>query len=337
MSKVLVTGCAGLLGNHFTRYLLNQGHDVFGVDNLSGGYMEYIDNRLIQSEKRDVRFSYIDLLDNEGLNNVFDYFKPNYVYHFAAYAALGLSPFIRNFNYYNNIIASVNLINECIKFDVKKFIFASSMDVYGNQQTPFTEDMIPKPEDPYGIAKFAIEMDLVNAWEQFGLNYSIVRPHNIIGIYQNIWDRYRNVVGIWIRRILNKEPILIYGDGKQRRAFSDVKYYMKPFEQLMTLGDKEIFNIGADKDVSILDVALIVQEIAHELGFSPEIQYEEARFEVEIAHCDHSKSKTILDFNDNTNLHLLINEMFHWAMKQPKREVRNFKYEIDKNLYNYWK
>lgn len=333
MSKILVTGCAGLLGNHFTRHLLNEGHEVFGIDNLSGGYSEYLDNRLIEQRQ----FSEIDLVNIIHIKNIFEQFKPDYVYHFAAYAALGLSPFIRNFNYTNNILASVNLINESIRNDVKKFIFASSMDVYGNQNPPFTENMIPYPEDPYGIAKYAVELDLKNAYEQFGLKYSVVRPHNIIGIYQNIWDRYRNVIGIWIRRILDGEPILIYGDGEQRRAFSDVKYYMKPFKQLMTQCDNDIINIGADNDVSIIEIAEILRKIVNKYNYSINIIYREPRHEVKIAYCNHDKAKKILNFKDNTNLYQLIDEMFVWAKNQPKQKIKKIDYEIEKNIYSYWK
>ena len=335
--KILVTGCAGLLGNHFIRHLLDNNYNVFGIDNLSGGYMDYVDQRLVESEKRDVRFSYIDLLDKENLENIFNYYKPDYVYHFAAYAALGLSPYIRNYNYTNNILASVNLINESIKHDVKKFIFASSMDVYGNQKPPFTEDMTPQPEDPYGIAKYAIEMDLKNAYEQFGLNYSIIRPHNVVGIYQNIWDKYRNVIGIWIRRILNGEPMLIYGDGKQRRAFSDVKYYMKPFELLMDKCNNDVINIGADNDFEIIQIASWLREISKDFGYYPDIEFREERHEVKNAFCDHSKAKNLLNFKDNTDIYKLMEEMFEWAVNQPKREVKEFDYEIDKNIYSYWK
>lgn len=331
--KVLITGCAGLLGNHFSRYLLDNGYDVFGIDNLSGGYSEYLDERL----KGRTQFTEIDLVDVSKLKNVFRYYKPDYVYHFAAYAALGLSPFIRNFNYQNNVLASINLINECVNDDVEKFIFASSMDVYGNQVPPFTEDMTPRPEDPYGIAKYAVELDLENAYQQFGLRYSVIRPHNIIGIYQNIWDRYRNVVGIWIKRILDGEPMLIYGDGKQRRAFSDVKYYMKPFEQLMSECDNEILNIGADKDVSLLELVEMVQISAKKFGFESRIEHHEPRHEVKNAYCDHTKAKNLLNFEDNTNLQELIDEMFEWAMKQPKQEIKEIEYEIEKNMYSYWK
>src|SRR3990167_10956226 len=190
MSKVLITGVAGLIGSHFSKYLCDKGYEVYGIDNLSGGYKEFINYQ--------VRFYEIDLLKLES--SFFNRIKPDYVYHFAAYAAEGLSPFIRNFNYSNNLLCSVNIINECIKHDVKKIIFTSSMAVYGEGQPPFTEDQIPNPSDPYGVSKYAVEMDLKLAYEHFGLTCSIVRPHNVIGIRQNIWDKYRNVIGIWIRK-----------------------------------------------------------------------------------------------------------------------------------------
>lgn len=329
MSKILVTGCAGLLGSHFTRHLLDKGHDVIGIDDLSGGYLDYIDPRLDFFER--------NLINPVKVEKVFEDTKPDYVYHFAAYAAVGLSPFIRNFNYTNNIVASANVINSCINHNVKKIIFTSSMDVYGSQSSPFTEDMPPRPEDPYGIAKYAIEQDLAAAGRFFNLDYSIVRPHNVFGIYQNIWDKYRNVLGIWIRKILSNEPITIYGDGKQIRSFSDIKYYMDPFEKLMEVGNGQIYNIGADTKISIIDAAKKVQKVAKKFGYRPEIIHLEPRDEVRVAYCDHTKVKNDLGFKDNTNFEELIFDMFKWAKNQPQREVKMLTYEVDKNMYSFWR
>ncbi len=331
--KVLITGAAGLLGTHLSTYLLDKGYDVIGIDNLFGGYLDYIDKRLIKNKK----FYKKDLLDTKSLEKVFVKHKPDYVYHFAAYAALGLSPFIRNFNYSNNILCSVNVINNCIKYNVKKLIFSSSMDVYGEGKPPYTEDQVPAPTDPYGIAKYAVEMDLKQAFEQFGLRYNIVRPHNIIGIKQNIWDKYRNVIGIWIRKILAGETITVFGDGKQKRAFSDIKYYLEPFEKLMDRADNEIFNIGADKEYSINDMAKITQKIANEFGYKPKIEYLESRNEVKEAFCNHDKAKKILGFKDQTKIDSCIREMLAWAIKQPVRKTKKMKCEIEKNLYSFWK
>ncbi len=330
---VLVTGVAGLLGSHFADYLLDKGYTVVGIDNLSGSFLEHVDARLKKAKK----FYKIDLNNAKALEAIFKKHKPEYVYHFAAYAAEGLSPFIRNFNYTNNLISTVNVINGCIKYNTKKIIFMSSMAVYGESTPPFTESQTPNPVDPYGIAKYAIEMDLKQAYEQFGLKYTIMRPHNVIGVRQNIWDKYRNVIGIWIRQTLAGEDITIYGDGKQTRAFSDIEYCLKPFEKCMTMADGETFNIGADKEYTINEVAELLQKVARKFGYDPKIAHIEGRHEVKNAYSNHDKVKKMLGFVDKTNIEKTITEMFAWAMKQPKRKQKTMTYEVDKNIYSFWK
>jgi len=330
MSKILITGCAGLLGSHFTRHLLDKGHDVVGVDDLSGGYIENLDVRVDFYER--------NLVDREKVGKVFSDTKPEYVYHFAAYAAVGVSPFIRNFNYTNNVVASANVINSCINHGIKKIVFSSSMDVYGSScDPPYTEDMRPDPEDPYGIAKYTVEMDLRQASRFFGLRYAVVRPHNVFGIYQNIWDKYRNVLGIWIRQTLSGQPITIYGDGSQVRSFSDIKYYMEPFERLMSLGDGQTYNIGADSEVTILEAANKFSSVANRLGYATSIVHLEPRDEVKLAFCDHSKAKEQLGFKDETDFEDLIEKMFLWAAEQPQRPVKMMDYEVQKKMYSFWR
>jgi len=328
--KIFVTGCAGLLGANYTRHLLNNGHEVIGIDDLSGGYKAFL------PKLENFTFVKFDLERRKKVIEIFEEHKPEILLHFAAYAAEGLSPFIRNFNYRNNLICSANLINECINYNTK-FIFTSSMAVYGEQEPPFTEDKKPQPVDPYGIAKYAVECDLKLAHQQFGLRYNIVRPHNVLGIYQNIWDRYRNVIGIFIRKTINRQPILVYGDGEQTRAFSDIKYYMEPFDKLLTDYDNEIFNIGADKYFTLNEVAKTVQEIGKKYGYEVPIEHGEPRHEVKHAYCNHDKAKNLLKFKDDTKLEELIESMFVWAMKQPNRKVKTMEYEITKDIYDYWK
>jgi UDP-glucose 4-epimerase len=328
MKTILITGCAGLLGVNFTNYLLSKGYIVIGVDNFFGGYEDFL--------PKHENFIFFKLnLENDDISFIFNNYKIDVVYHFAAYAAEGLSPFIRKFNYTNNIISSTNVINQCITNDIK-LIFTSSMAVYGNQKPPFTELMTPNPIDPYGIAKYAVELDIKSASEQFDLKYNIIRPHNVLGIYQNIWDRYRNVIGIFIRRVLNGEPILIYGDGTQTRAFSDIKFYMEPFEKLIYGFDNKTYNIGADKYFKIIDIANIVSDISKKYGYNPTIKFVEPRHEVKDAYCNHDNAKKDLDFFDDTNINCLITEMFEWSLSQPNRDVKNMNYEINKNIYNFW-
>jgi len=330
MSKtVLITGAAGLLGANLSRYLTSKGYDVVGIDNLFGGYSSSVDPNST--------FYETDLNDAPAVNQIFNDHKPDYVYHFAAYAAEGLSPYIRSFNYTNNLVCSSNVINACINTAVQKIIFTSSMAVYGEGNPPFTEAQPQTPEDPYGIAKYAVEMDLKLAHDHFGLNYSVVRPHNVVGIYQNIWDRYRNVIGIWIRQSLNNESLTIFGDGTQVRAFSDISFYMKPFEQLMTEHNGETFNIGADKYWTINDAAQAVQSVAAEFGNNVDLVHLEKRNEVHTAYSDHTKAKELLAFDDKTDLKATIREMYNWAQSQPNRTVEYFDYEIEKNLYSFWK
>ena len=335
METIVLTGSAGLLGSHFSRHLLSKGYRVVGIDDLSGGYSEYL------PDSDNFEFWPMNLADKDSMKRLdvcFEKEKPVACFHFAAYAAEGLSPFIRHFNYTNNILASSNVINACVNHNTK-IIFTSSMAVYGNHEPPFTEKMLPAPVDPYGIAKYAIEMDIKQAHEQFGLRHSIIRPHNVVGIYQNIWDKYRNVVGIFIRRVLDGEPMLIFGDGEQTRAFSDIKYYMEPFEKLIDGFDECTFNIGADKTFTINELTDTVQRVAWKNGHEAEKQHVEERHEVKHAHCDHSLAQDPknLNFNDGTNLEALVDEMFKWALTQPKREQKSMEYEIQKGMYGYWR
>mgnify|MGYP003113172847 FL=1 len=329
--KIFVTGCAGLLGSNYSRHLMKNGHQVVGIDNLSGGYKAFV------PKGENFEFVKLNLENRKKVVELFEEHKPDVCVHFAAYAAEGLSPFIRNFNYRNNLVCSANLINECITHGTK-ILFTSTMAVYGDQEPPFTEDtMRPCPIDPYGVAKYGVEVDLELARKQFGLRYNIIRPHNVLGKYQNIWDRYRNVIGIFIRKTLNGEPILVYGDGEQTRAFSDIKYYMEPFDILLTEFDGETFNIGADKHFTLNEVAETVQAIGKKYGYDVPIEHGEPRHEAKHAYCDHTKAKTLLKFEDNTNLYELIEEMFVWAMREPNRKVKDMPYEVTKDIYEYWK
>ena len=328
--KIFVTGCAGLLGANYTRHLIQSGHQVIGIDDLSGGHKAFI------TKGENFEFVKLNLERRKKVEALFEQHKPQALLHFAAYAAEGLSPFIRNYNYRNNLLCSANLINPCITYKTK-MIFTSSMAVYGAQEPPFTEDKQPQPIDPYGMAKYAVECDLKMAEKQFGLRYNIVRPHNVLGIYQNIWDRYRNVIGIFIRKTLNGHPILVYGDGEQTRAFSDIRYYMEPFDKLLDGYDGEIFNIGADKYFTINEAAETVKKVGKKYGYDASIEHAEARHEAKHAYCNHNKAKTLLNFSDQTELESLIDSMFGWAVKQPNRKVKDMPYEVTKDIYDYWK
>ena len=328
--KILVTGVAGLLGSRLADWIIeNTNHTVVGVDNLSGGFVENIN--------KDVIFHNLDLAHND-ISEIFETHRPEIVYHFAAYAAEGLSPFIRKFNYENNLIASVNLINNSIKYDVDRFVFASSMSVYGNKyEPPFHEDLQQSPIDPYGVAKFSVEQDLKIAFDQHGLKYTIIRPHNFYGIKQNIWDKYRNVLGIWMYQILNNERPTIFGDGQQKRAFSYVDDSLLPFWNASQRDSciDQIINLGGIKEHTINEACNTLINIT---GRDIEPVYLEGRHEAKHAWSTWDKSIDLLDFKHTVSLEEGLTKMWLWAKEQPMRN-RFFweNYELEKNIYSYWK
>jgi len=331
MAKSLVTGGAGFIGAHVTNELIRQGHEVVVLDDLSGGFEDNVHAKAI--------FVKGSITDNQLVEQLFAEHKFDYVYHLAAYAAEGLSHFIRRFNYENNLIGSINLINQSILHKVKCFVFTSSIAVYGEGQLPMREDLTPMPEDPYGVAKFAVEMDLKAAHEMFGLNYVIFRPHNVYGEYQNIGDRYRNVIGIFMNQLLQGKALTIFGDGKQSRAFSYISDVAPHIANSVNIPEayNEVFNIGGDIDYTVNDLAETVMEV---MGITQEISYQPARNEVLHAYSDHTKAKKVFNLNeaDFVNLKDGVTKMAKWVESVGARSSSYFgDIEIEENLPPIWK
>ena len=329
--KILITGVAGLLGSRLADWIIeNTDNEVIGIDDLSGGYLNNINTK--------VKFHNFNLLDYKKVDSVFEESNIDIVYHFAAYAAEGLSPFIRRYNYENNLLASINLINSSIKFGVDRFVFASSMSVYGNKhEPPFSEDLQQYPIDPYAVAKFSVEQDLKIAYEQHGLKYTIIRPHNFYGINQNIWDKYRNVLGIWMYQILNNQQPTIFGDGEQTRAFSYVDDSIIPFWNASQRDEciDEIINLGGIKENSINEACNTLIKVT---GTDLKPLYLEQRHETKHAYSTWGKSVELLGFEHNIDLEEGLSRMWDWAKKQPNRDRFVWpEYELEKGIYEFWK
>ena len=328
--KVLITGVAGLLGSRLADWIIENKPEVevVGIDDLSGGYLENVNSK--------VNFWQMNLVDHP-IDNCFQSHQFDYVFHFAAYAAEGLSPFIRQYNYENNLVATARIVNQCIKHDVKRLVFTSTLAVYGHGYGGiFDENQIPKPIDPYGVAKYGCEMDIQIAGEQHGLDWCIIRPHNVYGIKQNIWDKYRNVLGIWMYQHLNGEPMTIFGDGEQTRAFSYIDDIVEPLwnSAIRPEASKEIINLGGVEEWSINDANNILKKI---IG-SGEVIYKEGRHEVKHSIPTFQKSIDILGFEHKTNLKEGLTNMWEWAQQQPKRDRFVWPtYELDKGIYSFWK
>jgi UDP-glucose 4-epimerase len=324
----LVTGGAGFIGSHVAEHLVRTGHRVVVLDDLSGGFEDNV--------PAGTTFVNGSILDHGLIDRLFHEHQFDYVYHLAAYAAEGLSHFIKRFNYNNNVVGSVNLINAAVNHQVKCFVFTSSIAVYGAGQTPLTEEMTPVPEDSYGIAKLAIERELKVSHEMFGLDSVVFRPHNVYGERQNIGDRYRNVVGIFMNQLLKGESMTIFGDGEQQRAFTHISDVAPVIAESVDVpaARNEILNVGADVAFTVNHLARVVAEA---MGCECRVKHLEPRNEVKLAFSDHSKADRIFGKKPKLSLEEGIRRMAQWVKVHGARESSVFKdIEIMKNLPTSW-
>ncbi len=330
-AKVLVTGAAGFIGSHVAEELSKRGYEVIGVDDLSGGSESNIvpGVKFVKGSVTDVGF-----IDELFAKHTFEY-----VFHLAAYAAEGLSHFIRRYNYNTNLVGSMNLINAAVNAGtVKCFVFTSSIAVYGKNQLPIVEWSVPQPEDPYGVSKYAVELDLKAAHEMFGLPFIIFRPHNVYGERQNMGDPYRNVVGIFMNQIMQGKELTIFGDGSQTRAFSYISDVAPVIAASIEKAEayNEVFNIGADKPFTVLELA---QSIGRAMSTEPKIKFLDARNEVQHAYAAHDKVRTYFgDLIKDVDLDTGISRMIAWARSMGPQIGKKFKgIEIEKNMPPSWK
>ncbi len=327
--RVLVTGAAGFIGSHVADHCLSLGMEVVATDDLSGGYLENVPAGAAWVQG--------DLKQRSFVRSLWELHGPfDYVYHLGAYAAEGLSHFIRAYNYTTNIVASVHLINEAIKARCKCFVFTSSIAVYGKGQLPMTEDMVPQPEDPYGISKYAVELDLKAAHEMFGLNSIVFRPHNVYGERQNIADKYRNVIGIFMNQLLQGHPMTVFGDGLQTRAFSHVDDVAPVIARspLVAHAYNQTFNIGADVPYTVLKLA---EEIAAAFDKPLTLKHLPARNEVVHAFSDHSKVHRVFSPPAPVELRSGVRRMADWVRSRgPATPLRFSDIEVRDQLPAGW-
>ncbi len=327
--KAIVTGGAGFIGSHVVDALVEAGVTVVAFDDLSGGFADNVNPR--------ASFVEGSILDHALVTRLFEEHRFDYVFHLAAYAAEGLSHFIKRFNYQNNVTGSMNLINAAVNFDAKCFVFTSSIAVYGGNEPPMLESMTPAPEDSYGIAKFAVEQELACTHEMFGLPYVIFRPHNVYGERQNLGDKYRNVIGIFMNEIMQNRPLTVFGDGEQTRAFSYIGDVAPLIAQSIFVPDayQQIFNVGADEPYS---VNVLAAEVARAMGTTADLHHLPARNEVMHAYASHEKASRVFQYQAKTGLAEGLGRMATWAKAAGSRQSQPFRgIEIERGLPSAWR
>lgn len=315
--RVFITGISGLLGSNMARHLINNGHEVVGIDNMIGGVegnvpelAEYIKGDILDTE-----------LMKESMKGC------EVVFHTASLPYEGLSVFSPTITATSIVSGTLSTAVAAIDNKVRLFINCSSMARYGAQQPPFTEDMPTAPVDPYGLAKVQAEDHLKILNDIHGLNYITVVPHNVIGIGQRFYDPFRNVVGIMINRTLHRKPIIVYGDGEQKRSFSNVIDCIRAIYRMMESSRTDlcgkVYNIGPDdNEISIKELAY---KVGHHCSVYPNLEHFPDRpAEVKNAFCSSQKVREEWNYNSTISVDQTIKEMVDWI----KPIKRDFEYHL---------
>lgn len=322
--RIFISGVAGFLGSHLADRFIEQGHQVVGCDNLIGGYLDNVPNQ--------VEFYQYDCNFHNSMVKITK--DVDVVYHCAALAYEGLSVFSPHVVTQNIVGASVSLMTAAIANGVKRFVFCSSMARYGTNQVPFTEDMAPKPQDPYGIGKYAAELYLKNLCGVHGMEYVIAVPHNIIGPRQKYDDPYRNVASIMANMMLQSRQPIIYGNGEQKRCFSFVQDDIWALDKLAFNKDVigEIINIGPDEEfVSINELARVLAELTNLKKLQPKYMPDRPQ-EVKNANCSANKAREMLGYKTTCTLRNGLSSIVeHIKTRGPKP----FKYHLDLEIINH--
>ena len=321
--KIFISGIAGFMGSHLADAFIAEGYKVVGCDSLIGGYLDNVPS--------EAEFYQYDLNYHNSIVKITR--DCEIIFHCAATAYEGLSVFSPYFVTKNIVQSSVSLITAAIANRAKRFVFCSSMARYGTQdRVPFTEDMTPMPQDPYGIGKYTSELFLKNLCETHGMEWVIAVPHNIIGPRQKYDDPYRNVASIMINLMLQKRQPIIYGDGEQKRCFSFIQDDIDILYRLAFEKDAagEVINIGPDDEfVTINQLAGCIAEI---LGFMLDPVYEKSRpQEVQFANCSADKARRLFGYSPKVRLREGLRSMVD-HIKQ--RGTKPFKYHIDLEIIN---
>lgn len=327
--RVLATGGAGFIGSHLVDRLVDE-HEVYVIDDLSGGYKRNLNPKIKD-------FYQLDLRSASGTKMLIEKIKPEVIYHLAANAAENKAQFSpidvtsRNWNTF------INVLTTAINNGLKRFVFTSSIAVYGDLEPPFSEDDRPEPEDLYGITKYAIEMSLKVMSEVHDFEYVIVRPHNVYGPRQNMSDPYRNVVTIFMNALLKGERYFIYGDGKQERCFS---YIDEVADSIYRAGVYDgvsdgVFNVGADRSYTLNELSDTIQKVSG-VKIKPK-RLPDRPQEVKIATASHDNAEVYLDYVDETPLEVGIAKTWEYCQKLGPQRVFKGMLEIQsKKLPGNW-
>ena len=319
---IFITGVAGFLGSNLADYYLEKGFKVSGCDNLIGGSLENVDKDKVNFYKGDC----------ENLDFMVKAMKgSDVVCHAAAYAHEGLSSFSPTLICNNNVTGSTSVFTAAIINKLKRIVYCSSMARYGDTPTPYVETQVLNPVDPYGVAKVAAENILKILANTHGIEYNIAVPHNIIGPKQKYDDPFRNVASIMINLMLQNKRPTIYGDGEQKRTFSDIEDCIYCLDKLLLDHNikSEIINIGPDEE--FISINALYEILSNKIGFNQKPIYVEDRpNEVKHATCSADKARKVLDYKTTITLDQSLDKLINFIkIKGPQSFQYNYDIEIN--------
>ena len=320
--NIFITGVAGFLGSNLADYYIQKGFNVSGCDNLVGGDLDNVDPK--------VKFYKADCEDLTKMQEITK--NIDVVIHAAAYAHENLSIFSPHLISRNIINGSTAVFSASISNKVKRIVFCSSIARYGEVKIPYLENGPTLPSDPYGISKLAAEKILINLCVTHNIEYNIAVPHNIIGVKQKYDDPFRNVASIMINLMLQNRQPIIYGDGEQKRSFSDIDDCIFCIDKLATDPNitSQLVNIGPDDN--FITVNELFKKISNQLQFNQEpIHYSDRPNEVKLANCSAAKAKKILDYKKIVSLDESLSKMIEYIKAKGKK---NFQYNYDLEIIN---
>ncbi len=322
--KIFITGVAGFLGSNLADYYIDKGFEVTGCDNLIGGDEENVNKK--------VNFHRGDCENLEFMTEIMS--GSDLVCHTAAYAHEGLSNISPTLICNSNVTGSVSVFTAAIKNKVRRIVYCSSMARYGNIEMPFKEDDVPNPIDPYGVSKLAAEKILKILCETHGVEYNIAVPHNIIGPKQKYDDPFRNVASIMTNLMLQGRQPVIYGDGNQKRCFSDIQDCIFCLDKLLTEPNikSQTVNIGPDEEV--ITIKQLFEKISNKMKFNmPPLYFKDRPNEVKFASCSSEKARKLLKYRTSISLDQSIDKLISFVKRKGPKEFKyGYKLEIDNEV-----
>lgn len=303
MSRIIVTGSTGLVGTNLVTLLESKGHKVLGLSRETG----------------------YDLRDEKATDKIFAMFKPEIVYHLAAFASEAVGQVSPVDMTQRNIGIFVNVLKAAINSGIKKFVYTSSVAVYGEATIPYKEDGLTIPKDVYGVNKLASEQILKIMSKVYGFEYIIFRPHNIYGPGQKMNDPSKNVVALFMRKLIEKEPYTLFGEGKMKRAFSYVDDVVDVMVDSLNYSNFTM-NIGAEQEISIKELSDVLQEIT---GLTTKVELKPGRpQEISMFLADHGLQRKLFKYKE-TSLFDGLNKTWKWVKKNKLPSVIIIEKEIN--------